>query len=54
MIWGARVNDDMKGKISVMTIITGVSSPWIVGKKTEKELIKEKSKLSGELGLNFY
>ncbi len=54
VIWGARVNDDMKGRISVMTIITGVSSPWIVGKKTQKEVIKEKSKLSGELGLDFY
>lgn len=32
VIWGARVSDDMKGKLMVMTIITGVKSPWIVGK----------------------
>ena len=32
VIWGARVNEDMKGKLTVMTIITGVSSPWIMGK----------------------
>ncbi len=32
VIWGARVKDDMKGKVMVMTIITGVKSPWIVGR----------------------
>ncbi len=31
VIWGARVADDMKGKVQVMSIITGVKSPWIVG-----------------------
>ncbi|MBI5392713.1 cell division protein FtsZ [Candidatus Woesearchaeota archaeon] len=31
-IWGARVSEDMKGKLTVMTIVTGVKSPWIVGK----------------------
>lgn len=34
VIWGARIVDDMKGKLMVMTIITGVNSPWIVGKQT--------------------
>ncbi|MFH1591037.1 MAG: cell division protein FtsZ [archaeon] len=33
VIWGARVSDEMKGKITVMTIITGVKSPWILGKE---------------------
>ncbi|MBI4448807.1 cell division protein FtsZ, partial [Candidatus Woesearchaeota archaeon] len=32
VIWGARVADDMKGKLTVMTIITGVHSPWVVGR----------------------
>ncbi len=32
VIWGARIDDTMKGKIMVMTIITGVSSPFILGK----------------------
>ncbi len=31
VIWGARINPNMKGKIAVMTIMTGVSSPWILG-----------------------
>ncbi|MBD3361417.1 cell division protein FtsZ [Candidatus Woesearchaeota archaeon] len=34
VIWGARIADDMKGKLMVMTIITGVNSPWIVGQQT--------------------
>lgn len=32
VIWGARVTEDMKGKLTVMTIMTGVQSPWILGK----------------------
>ncbi|NIA04290.1 MAG: cell division protein FtsZ [Nitrospiraceae bacterium] len=35
VIWGARISDDMKGKLLVMTIITGVESPWILGKRLE-------------------
>jgi cell division protein FtsZ len=34
VIWGARISDDMKGKIMVMTIMTGVKSETIVGKET--------------------
>jgi cell division protein FtsZ len=34
VIWGARVAEDMKGKLMVMTIITGVNSPWILGKQS--------------------
>ncbi|MBI2549385.1 cell division protein FtsZ [Candidatus Woesearchaeota archaeon] len=33
VIWGARIDENMKGKICVMTIITGVKSPWILGKQ---------------------
>ena len=32
VIWGARVDEAMKGKIMVMTIITGVKSPYLTGK----------------------
>jgi cell division protein FtsZ len=37
VIWGARVSDDMKGKLMVMTIITGVQSPWLLGKQDYKK-----------------
>jgi cell division protein FtsZ len=32
IIWGARIDDEMRGKIRVMTIITGVKSPFVLGK----------------------
>ncbi|MFO7710557.1 MAG: cell division protein FtsZ [Candidatus Woesearchaeota archaeon] len=53
VIWGARVSSDMTGKICVMTIMTGVNSPWIMGKETEKELAKKTKGLSRELDINF-
>ncbi|MBI4146364.1 cell division protein FtsZ [Candidatus Woesearchaeota archaeon] len=48
VIWGARVSDDMKGKLMVMTIITGVKSSSIVG-KTEPRAAA--SKFADELGI---
>ena len=37
VIWGARVDEGMKGRITVMTINTGVKSPWILGKPMQYE-----------------
>jgi cell division protein FtsZ len=51
VIWGARVDEDMKGKVTVMTIITGVNSPWILGKQTEKDAAVARQRLSNELGI---
>ena len=52
VIWGARVTDDMRGKLTVMTIVTGVNSPWILGKPTEEEKAKEKERISSQLGID--
>ncbi|MBI4738794.1 cell division protein FtsZ [Candidatus Woesearchaeota archaeon] len=52
VIWGARVTDDMKGKITVMTIITGVQSPWILGKSDPKRPSPMARHLSSELGID--
>ncbi|MFC1769153.1 cell division protein FtsZ [Nanoarchaeota archaeon] len=49
VIWGARVSDEMIGKLTVMTIITGVKSPWILGKHDSEE---EKTKVGDELGID--
>lgn len=49
VIWGARVDDSMKGKLMVMTIITGVNSPWIVGRQQVKET--KKAQIEDELGI---
>ncbi len=52
VIWGARVDDNMTGKLTVMTIMTGVKSPWILGKVTTRTARKaQKRVLSRELGL---
>lgn len=53
VIWGARVSEEMKGKLTVMTIITGVHSPWILGKKDEKQQAAETAHISNELGIDF-
>ena len=54
VIWGARVTDDMKGKLTVMTIITGVKSPWILGKLSPKQQQEQKHELSEELGIEMF
>lgn len=51
VIWGARVDENMKGKLTVMTIITGVKSPWILGKIDQKRATQEAEALSQELGI---
>jgi cell division protein FtsZ len=42
VIWGARIRDDMKGKLTVMTIMTGVNSPWILGKDENRKAVASK------------
>lgn len=51
VIWGARVSEDLKGKLTVMTIITGVQSPWIIGKDTQKAGVRETVTMDDELGI---
>ena len=51
VIWGARVIENMKGKLTVMTIITGVKSPWILGKINNKEQVAQQKAMSEELGI---
>ncbi|MFH1510970.1 MAG: cell division protein FtsZ, partial [Candidatus Woesearchaeota archaeon] len=52
VIWGARVNDGMKGKLCVMTIITGVKSPWLLGKPTGREAVERAKNFHEELGIS--
>jgi cell division protein FtsZ len=51
VIWGARIEESMKGKVTVMTIITGVESPWILGKLDERAKADQTLALSEELGI---
>ncbi len=54
-IWGARVDESLEGKIRVITIITGVQSPYVMGKtvSTPKQDDMEKSteSFNEELGI---
>ena len=51
VIWGARVCDELMGKLTVMTIITGVKSPWILGKMDHKKPTPQDLRMSDELGI---
>ena len=51
VIWGARVDDEMKGKIQVMTIITGVTSPWILGKVDSRKPSPQAVAFNDDLGI---
>lgn len=50
VIWGARVLPEMEGKVQVITIITGVKSPYILGPSKE---IREKATktMADEIGI---
>ncbi len=51
-IWGTRISDDMKGKITVMTIMTGVKSPWVVGKDQPRmQAQRQQPVFNDELGI---
>ncbi len=52
VIWGARVSEEMKGKLMVMTIITGVESPWILGRPSAGESRAKSQRFNEELGLD--
>ena len=52
VIWGARISGDMKGRLRVMTIITGVNSPYIMGKGKARP--QEKQQMSRNLGIDFF
>ena len=51
VIWGARVSEEMKGRITVMTIITGVKSPWVLGKVDYSKPSVAAIAVSHELGI---
>jgi cell division protein FtsZ len=50
VIWGARVDENMTGKMVVMTIITGVKSPWILG-KNDTHHAEAQDQMSRHLGI---
>lgn len=51
VIWGARIDPKFEGKIRVMTIVTGVKSPHVLGPINVKEPSREAIELTNELGI---
>ncbi len=50
VIWGARIDENKRGKVQVITIITGVKSPYILGKQSEgQEVARRYSDLGIEI-----
>lgn len=37
VIWGARLNDELQGKVQVISIITGVESPYVLGQVEDEQ-----------------
>ena len=53
VIWGASVDPSMDGKLRVMTIVTGVQSPYILGKVDRAQQTAEKaSEMKSMLGID--
>ena len=52
VIWGARIDPSMNGKIRIMTIVTGVNSPYILGRAQRKTANTQAAEISEELGID--
>jgi len=52
IIWGAQISEDMERAMRVMLIVTGVTSPQIVG-KDETATDKKQREIEEELGIEF-
>jgi len=52
VIIGARINKEFVGKVRVITIMTGVKSPYVLGHMTEDELMPASKEMS-DLGIEF-
>ena len=52
VIIGARVNKEFQGRVRVITIMTGVKSPYILGKTRSDQYLEDRRISVNELGLD--
>jgi cell division protein FtsZ len=52
VIWGARIDPKMAGRLRVMTIVTGVSSPYILGRTSNKQATAKAVQVADDLGID--
>jgi cell division protein FtsZ len=53
VIWGARIQEEYKGKVRVMAIMTGVQSAQVLGPTTQKQADKSRQSLEDVEETNF-
>lgn len=53
VIWGAQISADMTGTIRTLLIVTGVSSPQILGPKKKRSSAEVRQEVQNELGIEF-
>jgi cell division protein FtsZ len=51
VIWGARIQENYKGKVRVMAIMTGVQSAQVLGPSTQKQANKSRQAIDGVDGV---
>ncbi len=51
VMWGARIDDNLKGHIRVLTIITGVKSPFVLGRPDFSKPSQAEIEMNKELGI---
>ena len=54
VIIGARINKEFGGKVRVVTIMTGVKSPYVLGKETHEEIASQPSPEMSDLGIEVF
>ena len=54
VIIGARVNREFANKVRVITIMTGVKSPYIMGRSIEERKVASSKPQMSDLGIEFY
>jgi cell division protein FtsZ len=54
VIIGARINKEFQGRVRIITIMTGVKSPYILGKSSYEEKMSGKKSGVNDLGLEDY
>ncbi|MBS3073342.1 cell division protein FtsZ [Candidatus Pacearchaeota archaeon] len=53
VIIGARINRDFKGRVRVITIITGVKSPYVLGSQKREDVYASSGHMA-DIGVDFY
>jgi cell division protein FtsZ len=54
VIIGARINKEFQGKVRVITIMTGVKSPYVLGRETAAEMSAPAIKEMSDLGIEMW